>query len=155
MNKDQAWERLRRLLHGQPLGVLATSAANNTHAALVAFVASDDLHELVFATSRATRKFRSLQENSNASLLVDDRRNDVRDFRDACAVTAHGRAAMVDSGRLQELRDRYIQKHPHLEDFVRSPSCALIRIVVESYDLVGNFQEVHTLRMGNEPPSPD
>ena len=99
------------------------------------------------ATSRATRKFQLLQRNPNVALLVDDRSNDVRDFRDASASTAHGRAAEVEPDRLSQLRKLYIGKHPYLEDFVRAPSCALVGIAVETYDLVGNFQEVHVLRI--------
>jgi hypothetical protein len=113
------------------------------------------MREIIFATSRATRKFRLLQENPRTSLLVDDRSNEVRDFRDACAATAHGRAAEVDPGQLRELREQYVLKHPYLEEFVRAPSCALMSIAVESYDLVGNFQEVHILRTSDGPPAPD
>jgi nitroimidazol reductase NimA-like FMN-containing flavoprotein (pyridoxamine 5'-phosphate oxidase superfamily) len=147
MKDEQAWERLRRLLRGQPLGVLATGGRECVHATLVAFASTDDLREIVFATSRATRKFQMLQRSPSAALLIDDRSNEVSDFRDACAATAHGNAAEVKSGRLDELRALYLAKHPHLEDFVRTPSCALVRMKVEKYDLVGNFQDVHELRM--------
>ncbi len=149
MQEEQAQERLRRLLHGQPLGVLATGDGQGVHATLVAFASTDDLREIVFATNRATRKFRMLKESPNAALLVDDRSNEVSDFRDACAATAHGNTAEVESGRLDVLRDLYIRKHPHLEDFVRAPSCALVRMKVAKYDLVGNFQDVCELRMDN------
>jgi nitroimidazol reductase NimA-like FMN-containing flavoprotein (pyridoxamine 5'-phosphate oxidase superfamily) len=150
MNDEEARDRLRLLLQGQPLGVLATSYSGSTHACLVAFATTDDLGELIFATSRATRKFRMLLQNPDAALLVDDRSNEVRDFRDACAATAHGAAAEVEADRLAELREIYLIKHPHLEDFVRSPSCALLSLEVEKYDLVGNFQEVQVLRMNDE-----
>jgi nitroimidazol reductase NimA-like FMN-containing flavoprotein (pyridoxamine 5'-phosphate oxidase superfamily) len=155
MNQDQAWKRLRSLLRGQPLGVLATAASGSVHATLVAFVVTDDLNQIIFATSRATRKFRLLEKNPRAALLVDDRSNEVSDFRDACAATAHGNAMEVEPDKLHELRKRYADKHPYLEGFVRAPSCALMSIAVERYDLVGNFQEVYTLRTGDEPPAPD
>jgi len=147
MKSEQVRDRLRKLLEDQPLGVLAASGSEAPHASLVAFAATEDLREIVFATSRATRKFECLRQNPNAALLVDDRSNDVRDFRDASAATAHGVAAEVDSGRLEELRELYLSKHPYLDDFVRAPSCALMSIAVETYDLVGNFQEVHVLHM--------
>ena len=155
MQDKEVIERLRRLMHDQPLGVLAASGRADTHACLVAFAVTKDLREVVFATSRSTRKFDLLQENPRAALLVDDRSNEVRDFRDASAVTAHGLAAEVEAGRLNELRKLYIGKHPYLEDFVRAPSCALMTIAVETYDLVGNFQEVHVLRIGDGPGTPD
>jgi len=147
MRNEQARERLRRLLHGQPLGVLATADRERTHAALVAIAPTDDLLEILFATSRATRKFEFLQRNPRAALLVDDRTNEVRDFRDASAATAHGIAAEVEAGRAQEMRGLFLRRHPYLEEFVRAPSCALLSLAVETYDLVGNFQEVHVLRV--------
>jgi hypothetical protein len=151
MNDAEARGRLRRLLDSQSLGVLATSdSSGRTHAALVAFAATDNLREIVFATSRATRKFELLRQNPRASLLIDDRSNEVRDFRDASAATAHGVAGEVQAGLGEELRRLYLRKHPYLQDFVRAPSCALLSIKVESYDLVGNFQEVRVLRIADE-----
>ena len=147
MKDDEARDRLRRLLEGQPLGVLATSSSDDTHATLVAFGFTEDLGELFFATSRGTRKFRALLDNPRVALLVDDRSNEVRDFHEAIVATAHGRATEVDPARRGKLLALYLEKHPYLEDFVRAPSCALVSIAVESYDLVGNFQEVHVLRM--------
>ena len=81
MQDDEVRDRLRRLLREQPLGVLATSGAAGPHATLVAFTVTDDLSEIVFATSRATRKFASLRHDPRAALLVDDRSNEVSDFR--------------------------------------------------------------------------
>jgi uncharacterized protein YhbP (UPF0306 family) len=140
---------LRRLLEGQPLGVLATSSRARNHATLVAYVVTDDLREVLFATSRATRKFEMLQENPHVALLVDDRSNQVADFRDAAAVTIHGRATEIEADRTDSLREIYLGKHPYLADFIVAPSCALLSIEVESYDLVVNFQEVHVLRIGD------
>ena len=147
MIDEEARERLRRLLSGQSLGVLATSSGGESHAALVAFGFTEDLQELIFATSRATRKFAAMVDNPHVALLVDDRSNEVADFHDATVATAHGRAGEVEASRLDALRDLYLEKHPYLADFVRAPSCALVRIAVESYDLVNNFQEVHLLRV--------
>ena len=61
----------------------------------------------------------------------------------------HGRAAEVGPARLEELRGLYLGKHPYLNDFVRAPSCALLSVAIETYDLVVNFQEVHVLRVGD------
>jgi hypothetical protein len=147
MKQDLVRDRLKNLLDGQPLGVLSVSRSSVPHATLVAFAVTEDLREIVFATSRATRKFEFLQQNPRAALLVDDRSNEVRDFRDASAATAHGLAKEVDPDRRDELRELYLCKHPYLDDFVRAPSCALLSLAVETYDLVGNFQEVHVLHM--------
>lgn len=149
MAGEKHWRRLKSLLHEQPLGVLATSARSGPHAALVAFAVSRDLREILFATSRATRKFESLREQPGVALLIDDRSNEVGDFRDAAAVTVHGRAEEVSLSRQEKARSLYLARHPYLSEFVRAPSCALLGIAVESYDLVVNFQDVHILRPGD------
>ena len=41
----------------------------------------------------------------------------------------------------------YLGKHPHLEDFVMSPSCALVRVVINTYVVVSRFQHVMMLHM--------
>jgi hypothetical protein len=155
MNDEEARDRLRRLLDSQPLGVLAVCGPSGTHATLVAIAATADLREILFATSRATRKFESLQQNPRAALLVDDRSNEVRDFRDASAATAHGLAAEVQGDRLDQLRELYLAKHPYLDEFVRAPTSALLSIAVETYDLVWNFQEVRVLRVSDGLGTPD
>jgi hypothetical protein len=146
MTDDEARDRLRRLLEGQSLGVLATSSGHRTHATLVAFAFTDDLRQVIFATSRNTRKFADLKAHPAAALLVDNRKNDVEDFHDASVATAHGPAAEVAPDQQETLRQLYLLKHPYLAEFVRAPSCALLSIAVRSYDLVHNFQEVHVLR---------
>jgi hypothetical protein len=147
MKVDEAKVRLRTLLEGQPLGVLSTSSDDSPHATLVAIASTKDLREVVFATSRETRKFAALRKNPRVALLVDDRSNEVRDFHDASVATAHGRASEIEGEDLVPVRDLYLNKHPYLSDFVRAPSCALVRIVVDTYDLVINFQEVHLFRI--------
>jgi hypothetical protein len=41
----------------------------------------------------------------------------------------------------------YLGKHPHLEEFVTSPTCALLRIKVEKYIVVTRFQEVREIKI--------
>jgi nitroimidazol reductase NimA-like FMN-containing flavoprotein (pyridoxamine 5'-phosphate oxidase superfamily) len=147
MTDDEVRDRLRTLFDSQSLGVLATSKASQVHATLVAFAVTDDLGEVVFATSRATRKYEMLRANPRAALLVDNRSNEVSDFRDAVAAAAHGPAEEVEAGRRDGLAALYLRKHPYLREFVGAPTCSLMRILVETYDLVRNFQEVSVLRI--------
>ncbi|MEJ2188824.1 MAG: pyridoxamine 5'-phosphate oxidase family protein, partial [Acidobacteriota bacterium] len=83
-------ELLRELLQGQLLGVLGTQHHGAPYTSLVAFTAIDDTRVLLFATSRSTRKFRNLQMEPRASLLIDNRDNTPGDFADAAAATAVG-----------------------------------------------------------------
>lgn len=135
-------QQLRELFGDQRLAVLATDAGGRPYTSLVAFAATPDLCRLVFATTRATRKFSNILENAHVSLLIDNRANQVADFRNAVAVTVLGTAAEVTGAGKEPLLSLYLARHPHLASFVEAPSCALLQVSVEQFYLVSRFQNV-------------
>ncbi len=144
MDKDlsKVKRELGKLLRSQPLAVLATQNQGQPYTSLVAFASSDDLKSLYFATIRTTRKFAGLSADSRVAMLVDNRSNKTSDFRRAMAATATGRAAEMDPGVKESALDLYLSKHPHLKDFVHSPTCAFCEIQIQSYFVVTRFQNV-------------
>lgn len=140
-------QRLAQLFAVQHLGVVATVHQGQPYASLVAFAATDDLRHLVFATPRTTRKFTYLQAEPRVAILINDSRNQVDDFHQAAAVTAVGRCTFGDAADMPDDLALYLSKHPHLADFVRSPTTALVRVTVSRYILVRNFQHVVELHM--------
>ena len=128
MTNPKTLDSIRHLLTRQPLGVLATQRAGRAHTSLVAFVASEDLKSVVFATGRATRKFRNCSQTEEVALLVDDRSNDPEDFHRAAAVSVYGQACEVPQTDAEPLRRSLIERHPYLAEFVATPTCALMRI---------------------------
>ncbi len=140
-------ELVREVLATQRLAVLATNGADRPHTSLVAFVATPDLQTIVFATTRATRKYRNICHDSRVAVFVDNARNSETDFRDAVALTAVGSAEEVGSPEREALLRSYLHRHPALADFVASPTCALMRVKVEKYDVVYRFQNVMELRI--------
>lgn len=135
-------DQLKQLFASQQLAVLATDAGGRPYTSLVAFAATDDQTRLIFATTRATRKFSNLMENPHVSLLIDSRSNQVADFRNAVAVTALGTAAEVVDAERARLLALYLARHPHLASFAKAPSCALLQVSVRQYYLVSRFQNV-------------
>jgi nitroimidazol reductase NimA-like FMN-containing flavoprotein (pyridoxamine 5'-phosphate oxidase superfamily) len=113
----------------------------------VAFTATEDLKHLVFATMRPTRKFTNIEDDPRVSMLIDDRSNNESDFHDAMAVTATGSAEELMGQEKDAFLRLYLTKHPHLEDFVLSPTCALMKIQVDRYFVVSRFQHVMILNM--------
>ena len=136
---------LHDLLQQQLHAVLATTDEAGPYASLVAFAASPDLRRLVFATGRATRKFRNLAASGTAALLIDNRSNTQADVAAATAVTALGRAAEVAGEERDRLVSLLLGRHPGLADFVHAPDTALVAITVERYLLVDHFQRVRVL----------
>lgn len=133
---------LKGLFESQPLAVLATQSDGQPYTSLVAFASSKDFKELYFATTRATRKYANLMANPRAALLMDNRSNKPSDFRWAMAVTALGQAQEIKGEKAKKAQSLYLAKHPELEGFLSSPTCALVGVEVRTYYLVTRFQDV-------------
>lgn len=133
---------LEDMLQSQRLAVLSTAGpAGAPYGSLVSFAVLDP-GRLLFATTRETRKYGNLTGDDRVALLVDNRHNEEADFHAALAATALGRAVELSGEERERGIVRYIGKFPYLEDFVRSPSCALFRVDVERYIVVTKFQNV-------------
>lgn len=136
---------VQNLLNTQRLAVLSTQMSGRPYNNLIAFAASGDLKDIVFATPRASRKYANLMAEPRVSLLIDNRSNQEADFGQASAVTVLGTAIeAIDSDREKYLR-LYLHKHPYLKEFVTAPSCALMQVKVEKFIVVTRFQEVREI----------
>jgi nitroimidazol reductase NimA-like FMN-containing flavoprotein (pyridoxamine 5'-phosphate oxidase superfamily) len=142
-----AIQLVRDVLTTQRLAVLATHSGGQPHTSLVAFLVTDDLRQIIFATTRSTRKYRNITEDPRVAVFVDDARNDQADFRDATAITAVGTAREVPDDQCPAHVERYLQRHPALREFISSPTCALMQIDVVKYDVVYRFQNVMEVYM--------
>ena len=134
--------RLRNLCESQKLAVVSTQSDGQPYASLVAFVASDDLRHIFFVTARTTRKFANLTSDSRVAVLINSSANAESDFHDAVSITVTGMAEEIMDPDRKNVLKLYLSKHPYLEDFAKSPSCAVIRVAAKSYYMVQNFQKV-------------
>ena len=141
MDEKEFLVKLKDLLKSQMLGVIATEMDGIPHASLVAYYSTDNLKYLIFATSKNTKKFQNLTKNSNVCLLIDNRQNNPSDFNNAITATAVGVAKKIQKN-IDYFKDLFIKKHPNLIDFINSSDCALLKIKVDKYQFVSNFQNV-------------
>jgi len=148
LSVEEARQILKRLLDTQSLAVLATrDNAGHPYCNLVAFASCDEMKSLLFATPRTTQKYKNLSFDTRVALLVDSRNNEESDFHDASAATALGTASELTGSEWEEKASLYLAKHPHLKEFVSSPTCALFRVTVETFYVVTRFQTVMKLQM--------
>jgi nitroimidazol reductase NimA-like FMN-containing flavoprotein (pyridoxamine 5'-phosphate oxidase superfamily) len=139
---------LRDLFASQRLAVLATREDDGQpYANLMAFAVSEDLRTVLLVTGRATRKYANLTAEPRVALLIDNRSHQASDIHEAMAATVLGAAEEVSGVERERLLPVYLARHPHLEAFASSPSCALFRVDVRSYYLVRRFQEVTELHV--------
>ena len=139
--------RLKDLCTSQKLAVVSTQSGGQPYASLVAFAASDDLRHIFFVTARTTRKFANLTRDPRVAVLINSSTNDEADFHEAVSITVTGIAEEIKDPERQDILKLYLSKHPYLDDFAKSPSCALIRVTARSYYMVQNFQNVMELHL--------
>ena len=140
-------EELKVLFDRQQLGVLSTQTRNRPYASLLAFATTDDLRHFVFATPRTTRKYANIMASHRGAFLIDNRSNRMSDFREAMAVTAVGTVRELRKSGKSRLIRLFADKHPHLRDFINSPSCAVLCLDAETLHVVNRFQHVVELHL--------
>jgi uncharacterized protein YhbP (UPF0306 family) len=135
--------RIRALVERQPYAVLCTQSRTQPYGSLVAFAFDQPLKRAVLATPIATRKYRNLSECGQVAMLIDSRPEHPRDFMSVEAITATGRATLLeDDAERARWGDLLVARHDYLRQFVASPSCALFRIDIVRFFHVARFQEV-------------
>ncbi len=107
-DRDILIRDLTRILNTKKLAVLSTHNAGQPYASLVSSAAGPDLKQLLFATTRSTRKFDNLNSDARAAMLVDNRSNEEADIHSAMAVTATG----IVVGRVPS-HSKHVSDHPH------------------------------------------
>jgi len=142
LTNEASLQMLQELFAAQGSVVLATTENGQPYLSLMAFANTSDLQYLLVATYRATRKYRNIEADPRVALLVDNRSNQPSDIEQSMAVTVLGRAQEVGATEKNQFLRIYLAKHPHMEKFVSSPECALIKVKVERYFVVSNFQEI-------------
>jgi nitroimidazol reductase NimA-like FMN-containing flavoprotein (pyridoxamine 5'-phosphate oxidase superfamily) len=136
---------IQELLNSQRLAVLSTQMSGRPYSNLVAFAATEDLQDILIATTRATRKYANMTAEPRVSLLIDNRSNEETDFGETSAVTVLGIAEEVLGPERERYLQIYLKKHPYLMEFVSAPTCALIKVKVERFIMVTRFQEVREI----------
>jgi len=150
MSEKKIREHIEDLLDSQLLAVLSTQRQGQPYSSLIAYAHTDNLATLIFATPKPTRKYANLMAEPRVSLLVDSRTNNEADFHSASAVTIVGDVREPGEAELLNFKSLYLRKHPYLENFVNSPTTALLKVAVKHYILVTRFQHVMELHLTDE-----
>ena len=136
-------EHINALVTEEPFAVLCTQGEGQPYGSVVAFAFGHDLKSFVFATPKATRKFRLLSECNRVALVVDNRGRFPEDLMKVGAVTITGTAQELEPGPVfGDWASLLTARHPYLKSFVDSPSTALFRVDAVRFLHVTRFQEV-------------
>lgn len=146
MKRMEVKKRIKQLVEHQRFAVIATVTKRQPYTNLIAFASTSDLRVLVFATKRDTQKYLNINENNRIAVLIDNRENTPDDLSNAITVTALG-TAHVSQKNKKHYHTLLLQKHPNLFDFLQDPSCALIEIHVQTYQLIQKFEQAQILQI--------
>ena len=136
-------ERLEELCGSEMSAVLATDGGGQPYTSLVSFALSPDRKGLIFATPKATSKYKNIAKNPRVSVLIDNRSRAKGDIMLGEAITILGLARPVRRGkRWRELAAVLVSKNPALHEFITAPTTALIYIEAAKYIHVGRFQAI-------------
>lgn len=146
-NQEAMKKRIQKLFDDQKLAVLSTHCSGQPYASLVGFTGSRDLKHIYFVTPRTTRKYRNISADSRVAMLINSSANMDADFHEAVAVTALGSGREIDGPAKDDALRIYLSKHPYLETFATSPTCAMVEVSIRTYVMVNNFQHVMELHV--------
>jgi heme iron utilization protein len=142
-------ERVSALNKTRLHAVLATDAAGQPYTSLIAYALTPDMKGVLFATPKATRKYRNILKNPRVSLLIDTTTNTPKDYMKAESVTMLGNARPIRRSKTRtELAAIFLKKHPKLEEIIHSRKIALIFIKISKCIHVTKFQSVSVWDMG-------
>jgi len=140
---------ITEVLGAQRIAVLGTSKDDEPYSCLVAYAMTEDLKELVFATMRQRLKYRNIMANPRVTLIIDNRDASDSDFNDTTSITMVGTARDIRGDGREKYADLLLNRHPSLVDFVNSPECAVISVLVDKIYVVSEFESV--VKIGEEP----
>jgi nitroimidazol reductase NimA-like FMN-containing flavoprotein (pyridoxamine 5'-phosphate oxidase superfamily) len=136
-------DRLNALDKDQLHAVLATDSDGQPYTSMIAYALTPDKKGIVFATPRKTQKYKNILKNNRVSLLIDTRSNTEKDYMSAESLTILGNAKRVrKGGKWSLLAGVLMQKHPNLNEIIRSPETKLIFVKITRCIHVTRFQTV-------------
>ena len=138
-------EKMKELVRAKDTCVLATVFEGEPHCSLMAYAHDDDCTEIYMATYRDTRKYRNIQKNPLASLLMDTRDEHSK-------AGPEGTKALTVAGSFLELqgRDRketalarLLLRHPHMGEFFGHPEAEVLCFKIQSFLLLEGIEKAH------------
>jgi nitroimidazol reductase NimA-like FMN-containing flavoprotein (pyridoxamine 5'-phosphate oxidase superfamily) len=139
-------EQMKALAKEKRTCVLATVSGNKPYCSLMAYVTDDQCEEIYMVTHKRTRKYENLTNNPAVSIMIDTREKNPCD--QAQALTVEGSFFKIeDENKLKQVRAKFLEVHPQMEEFIDHPDAQLLCIRVNSFLLLNGLTEAHYLRL--------
>jgi hypothetical protein len=135
-------DEIQHVLDVSRFAVMATQQEAQPHASLMAFTPMSGIRYLIVATYRTTLKYNNLSKDGRIAALINNCiATGPSKYRDL-VITAHGIATEIADNDRDIVKQAYLARHPDFSDFLASSDCALLRVVVSAYEVVGSAEDV-------------
>jgi heme iron utilization protein len=122
--------------------VLATEGDGQPHASLIAVTPMEGYRKLIFATYRNTRKYHNLTHNGKVAVLVESIDISRSVLQESFVLTAFGHVEEIEISEKNMVFNTHLERHPELLSFIQSEDCSLVRIKVDTYQVVRGIDDV-------------
>jgi len=123
--------------------VLATEGNGQPHASLIAITPIEGFRSMIFATYRYTTKYRNISQNSKVAVLIQGNDLNRLALQEGFVLTGFGIAEDISLTGNDTALCAHLERHPDLTSFMKSTDCALIQIIVASYQVVNGTEDVN------------
>ena len=141
--EDSVLEKMKELVKGNDLCVLATVSEGRPHCSLMSYISDEDGHEIFLISHKQTKKYANLMENPTVSLLIDTREKEKGQRRIYIkALTVSGEFQTInDPVKKGLIREKFLKRHPHLIDFLNDPGAEIFSIKIKSFQLLEGVKD--------------
>ena len=122
--------------------VLATESEGQPHASLIAVTPMKSYRQLIFATYRNTRKYKNLTHNGKVAVLIESIDISSSGQKESFVLTAFGQVEDIEAEEKNMVFEVHLERHPGLQSFMQSEDCSLVRIKVDTYQVVRGIDDV-------------
>jgi nitroimidazol reductase NimA-like FMN-containing flavoprotein (pyridoxamine 5'-phosphate oxidase superfamily) len=136
-------EKMKNIVKGNDLCVLATVSEGKPHCSLMSYITDEEAREIYLISHRQTKKYFNLMENPAVSLLIDTREEEKDQRRiDIKALTISGEFQTIKNLEEKDLiRSQFLKRHPHLTDFLNDPEAEIFSIKIRSFQLLDGVKD--------------
>ena len=136
-------EKMRDIVKGNDLCVLATVSEGRPHCSLMSYISDEEGREIYLISHKQTRKYLNLMENPTVSLLIDTREKQRGQRRIYIkALTVSGEFQNInDPGKKDLIRATFLKRHSHLTEFLNDPDAEIFSIKVKSFQLLDGVKD--------------
>jgi len=136
-------EKMKDIVISNDLCVLATVSEGKPHCSLMSYISDEEGQEVYLISHKQTKKYSNLMENPTVSLLIDTREEEKGKRRVYIkALTVSGEfQAIKDLGEKDLIRAKFMERHPHLLDFLKDPGAEIFSIKIKSFQLLDGVKD--------------